>query len=265
MKTIATTPPWAHTAGRVIPVYGADLHLERRGPDCGRPLLLLHGGLGSLEDFGPLLPHLGAHPMVGLDTRGHGASTLGDEPLTYSRLAADAEEVIQATSLDRPLVIGHSDGGIAALVLAMRGRVELAGLVLIGVHAEIPTGEVRRIFDKLTEQSWRERFGAGVALYERVNPRPDFSKLFQAALAMWTNPDPSNYPGPQVAKIQIPVLQLVGDADHLVTMEQTLRLRSNLPDVRLGILPYGSHIVHQEHPERVAPFLLDFLEELNGI
>ncbi|WP_238946431.1 alpha/beta fold hydrolase [Vandammella animalimorsus] len=84
-------------------------------------VLLLHGGLGSEDDFAPLLSRLQQDfHVIALDSRGHGRSTLGDAPLSYAQLAEDARHVLQTLGVARCAVIGFSDGGIAACRLAAR-------------------------------------------------------------------------------------------------------------------------------------------------
>jgi valacyclovir hydrolase len=253
-----------HESGRTIEIDGARIHTQTRGTPGGRSLVFLHGGLGTLDDFDPLAGVFDDCHSVLVDSRGHGASTLGPEPLSYPRLAADVEAVIAAYDLDRPVIIGHSDGGITGVHVACRGQASLGGLVTIGSHADAPLPDIMRtIYEPLTAARWRARFGDGVALYERLNPEPDFDRLFATTVAMWRNTQPGNYPGPQAAGVRVPALIMAGDADHLVPRQETLALVRLIPGASLGLFPFGSHIVHQQQPSLVAPYSREFLGRLD--
>lgn len=254
---IATAP--LREDGQELKLADATLYYRRFERKGSRELLLLHGGLGNLEEFAPLVPYLSTCSVTLLDTRGHGASTLGDQPLSYELLAKDAESLMQHLELSDPIVIGHSDGGITGLWIAIRGVRRLAGLVTIGTHADPPAEQVRPIYERLTEKSWRERFPDGVSRYEELNPEADFSRLFEATTTMWSNYDESNYPGQAASRIAYPTLILSGDRDHLIPLSETMRLHQRIEESSLGVVPRGTHMVHQEYPETVAKWFQEFL------
>lgn len=245
---------------------GAVLRLRSRARPGARPLLLLHGGLGQLEEYAPLLPGLEGYGLHLLDSRGHGGSTFGSAPLTYPRLAADAEAVGVALGLGEgagaPVVIGHSDGGITGVWMGLRRNTPLGGIVTIGAQADPPSGEALALFEGLTEAGWRRRFAAGVAAYEAANPAPDFGRLFRETVGLWCNAGPGNYPEAQTAAVFCPALILAGDGDTIVPRSEALALADRIPGARLGILPLGGHSLHLEAPERVVPFLRAFIDGL---
>ena len=93
----------------------AELSYQLGGKADAPAIVLLHGGLGSAEDFAPLLPRLQAHfRTLAIDTRGHGRSTRGDVPLTYAQTADDARQIIEAVGLRQFHLFGFSDGGVTA-------------------------------------------------------------------------------------------------------------------------------------------------------
>lgn len=97
----------------------------------GPPMLLLHGLGGSMAHWDPVVPELtGAHRVVLMDLRGHGASGVG--PWSWDAALADVEAVIEALDLGDPAVVGMSLGGMVATRWAARpgcpGAVNLDGL-----------------------------------------------------------------------------------------------------------------------------------------
>jgi len=112
--------------GHILHVDGADLYYEVSGPKTRPALLMLHGGLGSIEDlrvFGPALA--GRFRMIWIDSRGHGRSTLDTDDLTYQRLEADALRVLQHLNVRHAAVLGFSDGGIVAYRLMASQQIEI--------------------------------------------------------------------------------------------------------------------------------------------
>ena len=78
----------AKGAGQYADVNGINLYYETHG--TGRPLILLHGGLGSGEMFGPILPMLTAgHQVIAVDLQGHGRTADIDRPLDVRLMADD--------------------------------------------------------------------------------------------------------------------------------------------------------------------------------
>src|ERR1700737_4131636 len=117
MKTDWTTD--TRGTGEYAEVNGIDLYYETRG--AGRPLILLHGGLGSGEMFGPILPVLAErHQVVTVDLQGHGRTADIDRPIDVQLMAADIAALIDHLGLDRPDVVGYSLGGGGALHTAAK-------------------------------------------------------------------------------------------------------------------------------------------------
>src|SRR5690606_2130175 len=108
-----------HLNGEYFNLDDADIYYETSGELQGRAILLLHGGLGSLEDFKPVIDQIaGSFPIVAVDMRGHGRSTLGKKPLTYQQHQSDIQALIAHLGLKECALVGFSDGGIAAYRIA---------------------------------------------------------------------------------------------------------------------------------------------------
>lgn len=100
------------------PVNGIELYYEIQGQ--GNPLVLLHGGFGSIGMFGPNLPALAAgRQVIGVDLQGHGRTLPADRPMTFANLATDIAELIKWLGYDKADVMGYSLGGATALRTAI--------------------------------------------------------------------------------------------------------------------------------------------------
>ena len=155
-----------------LDAHGAAIYHEAHGDPKDPVLLLLHGGLGNIEDFNGILPLLrGRFRIVGIDSRGHGRSTLGSQPLTYESLQHDAEHVIAQLAPDRLSILGFSDGGIVAYRLAATQALRIERVATIGAHWELPPGDpTRELLSGVTAERWRSLFPNSYKRYQQLNP-----------------------------------------------------------------------------------------------
>jgi pimeloyl-ACP methyl ester carboxylesterase len=99
---------------------GVAIAYERSG--SGPPLVLVHGITESRRSWDPLVPLLAEHfDVVAADLRGHGESTKA-APFDPRTLADDITELAARLRLDRPLLIGHSLGGVVVSAMAAAAR-----------------------------------------------------------------------------------------------------------------------------------------------
>lgn len=250
-----------HDSGSAIAVDGADIYFETAGDPRQPPLLLLHGGLGSIEDFNPLLATdlVGHFHLIGIDSRGHGRSTLGPTPLTYERLELDVVRVLQHLGISQTAVLGFSDGGVVGYRLAIGGRIGIDALATIGAGHELrPDDPVRTILRGVTAESWLRRFPGADALVKRLNPAASFETLVSRVVEMWLSSDATGYPSDAVSQIHSDLLIIRGDADHLFPLDVASRLVSLVAGARFANIPFAGHATHADQPDIVARILSQF-------
>lgn len=247
--------------GKTVTAGDAALFVSESGPADGPPIVLLHGGLGSRHDFVPLAKHLAAnHRLIVIETRGHGRSTLGTAPLTYQRVEQDVIAVMTELGLTGAGIIGHSDGGIAALRVAASGAVQPRFVVAVAAHWHLPDDDpTREIYRGITAEKWRDMFPEQITRYEAENPAPDFARLFAATVAMWLGRDETAYPGTLVRRITCPLLVIHGDEDFLVSRQQAFELAEQVAGAHLLNLPFATHTVLEDQPEDVLSALGAFI------
>src|SRR5438445_12537319 len=135
-RSIAMTTDWTTDAkgtGQYAEVNGINLYFETHG--AGRPLILLHGGLGSGEMFGPVLPLMAErHQVVAPDLQGHGRTADIDRPIDVRLMADDIAALIDHLELDRPDVVGYSLGGGVALQTAVKYPTKVRRLVMVSAN-----------------------------------------------------------------------------------------------------------------------------------
>jgi pimeloyl-ACP methyl ester carboxylesterase len=215
-RITVTATDWTAEAkgtGRYADVNGINLYFETHG--AGRPLILLHGGLGSGEMFGPILPTLaGRHQVIAVDLQGHGRTADIDRPMDVRLMADDIAALIDHLGLDKPDLVGYSLGGGVALHTAAKYPAKVRRLV-------VASANIRRdaIYPAMLEQ--QGQVGAAAAefmkdtpmyqLYQRVAPRPgDFPRLLdKIGEAMSKDFDFAE----EVRGLQVPTLVVAADAD----------------------------------------------------
>jgi pimeloyl-ACP methyl ester carboxylesterase len=112
------------------PVNGLEMYYEIHG--AGRPLVLLHGGVGAIEMFGEMLPLLAAgRQVIAVDLQAHGRTADIDRPLRYEHMADDIAALIRRLGLGTASVMGYSLGGGVALQAAIRHPEMVDKLVVV--------------------------------------------------------------------------------------------------------------------------------------
>ena len=192
---------------------GISLYYDTYG--AGRPLILLHGGLGSGEMFGPILPTLAErHQVIAVDLQGHGRTADIDRPIDIRLMADDIAALIDHLGLDKPDLVGYSLGGGVALQTAVKYPAKVRRLVAASAN-------IRRdaIYPEILAQQGQVNAAAAefmkdtpmYELYQRVAPRPeDFPRLLdKIGEAMGRDFDFTE----EVRGLQVPTLIVAADAD----------------------------------------------------
>jgi pimeloyl-ACP methyl ester carboxylesterase len=214
-------------AGQYADVNGINLYYETHG--SGRPLILLHGGLGSGEMFGPTIPALAAnHQVIVVDLQGHGRTADIDRPIDVRLMADDIAALIDHLGLDKPDLVGYSLGGGVAFFTASKHPEKVGKLVMAAAN-------IRRDAIPAEMLAQQEQVSAAAAefmketpmyeLYHRLAPRPeDFGRLLdKIGESMAKDFDYSE----ELRGIQVPTLIMAADADmappsHYVEMFKLL-------------------------------------------
>jgi pimeloyl-ACP methyl ester carboxylesterase len=200
-------------AGQYAEVNGINLYYETHG--TGRPLILLHGGLGSGEMFGPVLPLLAErHRVIAPDLQGHGRTADIDRPIEMRLMAGDIAALIDHIGLDQPDLVGYSLGAGVALQVAARHPAKIRRLVIVSASLRNDA-----IYAEVRAQQQQVNAGAVefmketpmYKLYQRVAPRPeDFPRLLtKIGDSMSKDFDFSE----DVRNLQMPTLVVAADAD----------------------------------------------------
>jgi pimeloyl-ACP methyl ester carboxylesterase len=225
-----TTTDWTTDikgAGQYAEVNGINLYFETLG--TGRPLILLHGGLGSGEMFGPTRTTFAErHQVIAVDLQGHGRTADIDRPIDIRLMADDIAALIDHLGLDKPDVVGYSLGGGVAFFTAVKYPEKVGRLVMTSAH-------IRRDAIPAEMLAQQEQVNAAAAefmkdtpmyqLYMQVAPHPeDFPRLLdKIGESMAQDFDFTE----EVRSLQVPTMIVAADADmappsHYVEMFKLL-------------------------------------------
>jgi pimeloyl-ACP methyl ester carboxylesterase len=211
-----TATDWTTDAkgtGRYAEVNGIKLYYEAQG--AGRPLILLHGGLGSGEMFGPVLPALTeGHQVIAVDLQGHGRTADIDRPIDIRLMADDIAALIDHLGLDKPDLVGYSLGGGVALHTAAKYPAKVGRLVVASVYLrpDAIDPEIRGQQGQVSAAAAESMKDTPMyQLYQRVAPRPeDFPRLLdKIGQTMAIDFDYTE----EVRSLQVPTLIVAADAD----------------------------------------------------
>src|SRR3569623_1265364 len=137
---------------------------------AGRPVILLHGGLGNGGNWSHQVPALAAagYRAIVVDSRGQGHSTRDDRPYSYELMADDTRAVMDALGIARAAFIGWSDGADTALVLSQQTPERSAGVFFFGCNVD-GTGTLPFNFTDIIGRIYNHH----VRDYAELSPLPD--------------------------------------------------------------------------------------------
>jgi pimeloyl-ACP methyl ester carboxylesterase len=239
----------------------------------GEPLLLLHGGLGQIEMFGPNLTKLAqSRQVIGVDLQGHGRTELGDREISLVDMGNDMAGVLKQLGYGKVDVLGYSMGAGVAFQFAAQ-HPEMARRVALASCLFAQDG----FFPEMLPQ----QAAVGAAMAEQMKETPMYKSYVAIA------PHPEEFPklldkmgaamrksydwSADVNKLTMPVMLIYGDSDmirpeHMVKFYQLLGgglkdagwQREHMAQNRLAILPNLTHYELGDAPQLVdtaLPFL----------
>jgi len=230
--------------GQYADINNVRIYYETYG--AGKPVLVLHGGLGSIADMGYQIKALApTRFVIAIDSRGHGRSTDTDAPLSYGLMSDDVVKLLDHLKIDRTDIIGWSDGGIIGLDLAERHPDRVGKLVVISANYDVDgVSGMPAISSGEPHVPLRYRLrGGDPAFYRKV-------------VTMWqTQP---HYTLNDLGHIKAPTLVMAGEFD-VIKREHTDLLARAIPDSQEVIIAGGSHTALIDKPDVVNAHIQKFL------
>lgn len=231
--------PYGHNpaAGHYQTVRGVRLYYETYG--AGPPLLLIHGNGGSIQDFKQTIPYFAKHyRVIAVDSRAHGQSVDRGDSLSFEMMADDFAALLTSLRLDSAYVLGWSDGGINAVVLALRHPKKVKRLAATGANFSPDSLALTPALWKQQQRGYQENKGK-----TRTDPKQKNDwKVFTLDVFQ------PNIPLPRLRQVAAPAFIIAGDRD-LITLEHTVAIYRHLRRAWLWIVPDSGHATLQEHAD----------------
>jgi pimeloyl-ACP methyl ester carboxylesterase len=220
----------------------------------GEPLLLAHGGVSDARFFDKNIDALTEHYHVYTpERRGHGHTGDVEGPITYELMTDDTIAFLDEVVRGSAHLVGHSDGAVVAMMVAMQ-RPDLArDLVLVsgGFHRDglLPAAA------ELDVNAVVEFVGDA---YGEVSPdgKEHFRVVVEKIAAMAA--DEPDLKESDLADVKARTLVMFSD-DDLVSMQHVIDMYEALPDAELAVVPGTSHFLLQEKPDLCNRLILEFL------
>jgi pimeloyl-ACP methyl ester carboxylesterase len=225
----------------------------------GKPVILLHGGLGNSNYWGNQVPELAKHyQVIVMDSRGHGRSTRNDEPYGYDLMASDVIGLLDYLKIQKVALVGWSDGAILGLDIAIHHPERLSKLFAFAANSD-PNG--------VADISKSDVFNAYIARaekeYESLSATPTgYSAFLDQISKMWASQP--NWTADDLKKITVPTWIVDADHDEAIKRENTEFMAANIPNAGLLLEPEVSHFSFLQDPQQFTDDVLHFLEVVPG-
>ena len=241
-------------AGKYYDIRGIRMYCETYG-SSGPAVLMIHGNGGSIAAFQHNIPYFaGKYRVIVADSRSQGRSRDDGTELTFEMMADDYAALLDALHVDSAYVIGWSDGGITALLLAMRHPEKVIRLAATGAN-------IRPDASAFAPGLWedeRKTYERDRAKVWATDAEKNAWKLF---ILDWREP---NIPSAALSAVRCPALIICGDHD-MISLEHTVDIYRSLPHAALWVVPHSGHATLMEHTDEFDRTVDNFFTAPNPV
>ena len=223
-------------AGGTFTHDGISLYYEVYG--VGDPLLLVHGNGGSIGSLTAQIAYFREHyRVIAMDSRDHGRSGDSLDNLTYEKMTDDLAALLDHLSTGPVYVLGWSDGGIEALLLALRHPAKVRKVAAMAASLNPSEDAIRSEFIALLKSAI-----AAAPAADKDTPEGRRQLKVRSMLL-----DEPHIPLEALDDITAPTLVMAGDHD-LVRDEHTVAIFQHIPNGQLAIFPNATHMIPYDDP-----------------
>jgi pimeloyl-ACP methyl ester carboxylesterase len=232
-------------AGHYLSTRGFKLYYETYGR--GEPLLLLHGNGGSIGNMANQIPYFSKYyKVIALDTRGHGKSKDPSDSLSFEQIVDDFSALLDSLHLDSCYVIGWSDGGIDALLLAIRHPEKVRKMAFTGANLTPDTlGIIPFVFAQITRE------------HVNIHKQPITAETKSRQKIIDLDYYHPHITLDQLHRISCPALVIGGDHD-VIPVLHTVLIAQNIALSYLWIVPNSGHSVPINKKDQFNSLIYDF-------
>lgn len=234
------------SAGKYYNIRGIKMYCEIYGK--GEPLLMIHGNSGSISSFEQTIPYFAKKYMVIVaDSRSQGKTVDLRDSISFEMMADDFAVLLDTLHVKSAYVLGWSDGGINALLMAIRHPAKVIKFAATGANLTPDSTALIPSLWKDMEHEYNESVNKKFTTEKEKN----HWKLFLL-----------DYEQPHIAlaalhTIKCPALIIGGDSD-LIPVPHTKLIAANIPNSNLWIVPHSGHATLKEHKDEFNKRVDDF-------
>jgi pimeloyl-ACP methyl ester carboxylesterase len=239
------------------PVNGLQLYYEVRG--SGRPLVLLHGGLMTIDlNFGPMLEPLAAgRQVIAVELQGHGHTADSSREMTIEALAGDVIALLDHLGIAEADFFGFSLGGLVTYAIAFSAPARVGKIMVASADGHRPPGrESAPLGEDLLPTA--ADFQAMRDAYAAVAPDPAHFDEFAAGASAMVHKF-AGWTAAELRSLRVPTLLIFGDRDFS-PLADVLELFGFLPDAQLAVLPGTTHMDVARRPAQLLALITQFLD-----
>lgn len=239
-------------AGNIILLNNVRHYYEIYGN--GQPILLIHGNSTGISGWAAQIEFFKkSFKVYAIDCRGRGKSELGNDSLTYLQQANDMAQFIKEMKLDSVMIVGKSDGGIIALLMAIYFPEHISKIVSFSANLE---PDSTALFPQSVIEIHNERIHAEEMLAKK-DTLQNWELIRQRNRMMEFQP---HVTADELHKIQIPVLIMSTDRD-VVKEDHTFFIYKNIAKANLSFISGESHRIARKNPDLFNAVVFKYLSE----
>lgn len=224
-------------AGKYYKIRGINLYTEQYGE--GLPLVMLHGNGGSIASMKSIIPYFAQrYKVIAIDSRAQGKSFDAADSISFEMMADDVADLLGQMRIDSAYVIGWSDGGITALLLAMRHSSKVAKLASSGANLWPDSTALSASFLSNSKKHYDAFRTKKLTSQKEKNDWKIFMLDFNQPNIFLDS----------LKEIQCPSLIICGDHD-VIKLEHTVKIYQNILNAYLWVLPGSGHATLIEYPD----------------
>lgn len=253
-QTDSTTIDYGNNknSGNFISINDVKLYYEIYG--SGAPLVLIHGNGGNIGYMQPQIEYFSKnYKVIVMDCRGRGKSELGKDSLTYIQMTKDIVGLLDYLRLDSTYIVGRSDGGIIALLMAIYYPSKVKKVVAFAANL---TPDTTALYPFFYNQVLEDRRLADEMIAKKDTTK-NWKVIQQRNRLMEFQPQISSS---DLKKITCPVLVASTDRD-IIKEEHTLFIYRNIQKANLCFFTGETHYITKNNPALFNMVIAEFLSE----
>ena len=227
-----------------------------------RKLLLLHGALGSKEQFGNLKEKLSTQfEIYDLDFEGHGKNESGKD-FTIDLFTENVIEFLKENQIEKVNIFGYSMGGYVGLNLARKSPGLVEKIITLGTKFNWTKESAEKEIKMLNPEKIEEKVPAFANMLASTHGSNNWKKVvIKTAQMMFELGDGKKIAPKELEQIEHEVLIGIGSKDKMVSIEESEESANILPNGKLEIIEDFQHPIEKINNDKLTAIIVRFLKK----